>query len=54
MYERHTYEEMTYSLPSREGKVTLILKFAEVMINASRCTSVMPGNVFSISNWAVR
>ena len=30
MYERHTYDEMTYSLPSREGKITLMLKFAEV------------------------
>jgi hypothetical protein len=28
MYERHTYDEMTYSLPVKQGKTTLILKFA--------------------------
>lgn len=30
MYERHTYDEMTYSLPVKQGKVTIILKFAEM------------------------
>lgn len=30
MYERHTYSSMTYSLPVKTGKHTIILKFAEV------------------------
>ena len=30
MFERHTYTEMTYSLPVKSGKNTLIMKFAEV------------------------
>jgi hypothetical protein len=33
MYERHTYDEMTYSLPVRKGAHTLILKFAEVVLS---------------------
>jgi hypothetical protein len=32
MYERHTYKEMSYALPVKQGKVTLILKFAEVLL----------------------
>ena len=32
MFERHTYQEMTYSLPVRSGTHTIILKFAEVTI----------------------
>ena len=39
MYERHTYEQMTYSLPVKPGKVTIILKFAEVCLPLFRCTS---------------
>ena len=31
MFERHTYTEMTYSLPVRQGQNTLIMKFAEVV-----------------------
>lgn len=31
MYERHTYSSMTYSLPVKTGKHTLIMKFAEVI-----------------------
>lgn len=31
MYERHTYDEMIYNLPVKQGKITLILKFAEVI-----------------------
>lgn len=31
MFERHTYQEMTYSLPVRSGTHTIILKFAEVL-----------------------
>lgn len=30
MFERHTYSSMTYSLPVKTGKHTLILKFAEM------------------------
>ena len=33
MFERHTYTEMTYSLPVRNGHNTLILKFAEVYMS---------------------
>ena len=33
MYERHTYKDMTYNLPVRKGKITLIMKFAEVILN---------------------
>jgi len=33
MFERHTYDEMIYTLPVKNGKVTLILKFAEVVLN---------------------
>jgi hypothetical protein len=39
MYERHTYDEMTYALPIKTGKVTIILKFAEVLHFRRRCTS---------------
>ena len=31
MFERHTYSSMTYSLPVKTGKHTIILKFAEVL-----------------------
>lgn len=34
MFERHTYSEMTYSLPVRSGAHTIILKFAEVCIQS--------------------
>lgn len=30
MYERHTYQEMTYDLPIKKGINTIIMKFAEV------------------------
>lgn len=30
MYERHTYQEMTYDLPIKKGINTIIIKFAEV------------------------
>lgn len=32
MYERHTYQEMTYDLPIKKGINTIIIKFAEVRI----------------------
>ena len=35
MYERHTYKEMTYNLPVRKGKITLILKFAEMYFTSA-------------------
>ncbi len=47
MYERHTYDEMSYSLPVKIGKVTLILKFAEVLLHIPRCILEMQGSVFS-------
>jgi hypothetical protein len=30
MYERHTYSQMTYKLPVKQGHNTIILKFAEM------------------------
>jgi len=30
MYERHTYQEMTYDLPIKKGVNTIIIKFAEM------------------------
>ena len=33
MFERHTYNDMTYSLPVKKGKNTIIMKFAEVFMN---------------------
>lgn len=39
MYERHTYDEMTYTLPVKSGKNTIILKFAEVPHLLLRCIS---------------
>lgn len=47
MYERHTYDEMVYTLPVKTGKVTLILKFAEVTLRLVRCTSGTQENVCS-------
>jgi len=32
MYERHTYQEMTYDLPVKKGINTIVIKFAEVKI----------------------
>lgn len=32
MYERHTYQEMTYDLPIKKGINTIIIKFAEVKL----------------------
>ena len=47
MYERHTYDEMSYLLPTKPGKLTLILKFAEVLILLARCILRMQENVYS-------
>ena len=47
MYERHTYDEMVYTLPVKAGKVTLILKFAEVKPVLVRCTSGTQGSACS-------
>lgn len=45
MYERHTYSQMTYRLPVREGFNTIILKFAEMYFdsNNKRVFDVMLG-----------
>ena len=54
MYERHTYNEMTYSLPTKKGKVTLVMKFAEVFLSLFRCTSLNLDKEFSTSKLAVK
>lgn len=35
MYERHTYKQMTYRLPVKQGAHTLILKFAEMYFDSN-------------------
>jgi len=48
MYERHTYKQMVYTLPVKRGKVTLVLKFAEVQFKLRRCTLLKPVKEYSI------
>lgn len=38
---------MSYLLPVKTGKVTLILKFAEVLLSSPRCILRMQENVYS-------
>jgi hypothetical protein len=54
MYERHTYKQMVYTLPVRRGKVTLVLKFAEVNFLQCRCTSLKLDRECSISRLGLR
>ena len=54
MYERHTYNEMAYNLPIRKGKITLIMKFAEVFLSLFRCTLHRLDREFLISKLAAK
>lgn len=54
MYERHTYKEMVYALPVKQGKVTLILKFAEVLEGRGRCTLKIREKECSISRSGIK
>ena len=55
MYERHTYSSMTYSLPVKTGKHTLILKFAQMYFEkpAQRVFDIKIGDVVAIADMDV-
>lgn len=55
MFERHTYSSMTYNLPVKNGKHTLILKFAEMYFEkpGQRVFDIKIGDNVVISNMDV-
>lgn len=55
MYERHTYQEMTYELPVRRGTNTIILKFAEMYFQnrGQRVFNIKIGNKIVVENFDV-
>lgn len=55
MHERHTYSQMTYNLPVKDGFNTLILKFAEMYFNekGKRVFDVSIGSTVILKNFDV-